>query len=80
LTKDTGDIFRREPTDYQSAFHLDSELTDEQREKELTRFFESFLNPYCEIMLSKEKIIQEHRQGNEQYYLLPAVKEELEAI
>lgn len=80
LTKDTGHIFRREPADYQSAFNLDSELTDEQREKELVRLFKSFLNPYCEIMLSKGRIIQEHRRGNEQYYLLPAVKEELEAI
>lgn len=80
LTKDTGDVFRREPTDYHAAFQLDSILSDEERKKVLMRLFETFLNPYSEIMLSREKIIQEQKQGNEQYYLLPSVKEQLEAI
>jgi hypothetical protein len=77
LVKDIGDIFRREPKEFESALNLQSELSILEREKEIDRMFEGFINPYTNVMLTKDEIIKQYHEGSKDFYLLPAIREEL---
>jgi hypothetical protein len=77
LLKDVGDIFRRQPKEFEKLFDLESNLSIEERQEGLTAMFESFTNRYTNVMLSKDQIIHEHLQGSNEFSLLPAVRKEL---
>ncbi|KAA5548269.1 DUF4304 domain-containing protein [Adhaeribacter rhizoryzae] len=70
LVRDIGDIFRREPKEFENLFNLESKLSELEREKEINNLFSSFLENYSNIMLEKRLIIAE-------YQILPPVKEEI---
>jgi hypothetical protein len=48
-----------------------------EREKEIDRMFEGFINPYTNVMLTKDEIIKQYHEGSKDFYLLPAIREEL---
>ena len=77
LFRDTGDIFRRHPIAYNHIFNLDIEFENELIVKELEDFFEKFINPFSESMLSKEGIIQFYKHNPSEIFILTSVKKEL---
>ena len=77
LTQDMGDIFRREPNNFNDVFNLDIEMPDSDREKKLNKLFSDFLIEYVNMMSDKSKIIKEYYSGSNTFGLLPAVRKEL---
>jgi len=78
LIKHSGAIFRRQPTEYGETFDLESLMDDAERKQKLEELFTSFLVPFSTKALSRAGI-QELAQ-NDEIYLLPAVKKELEKL
>lgn len=77
LFRDTGDVFRRQPIEYNYIFNLDESWEVDILEGKLQDFFKKFINSYSENMSSKNAIIQFHEKFPDQVFLLPAVKKEL---
>ena len=66
----------RQPVRYSPLFDLDIEIKEELLKEDLVDFFDKFVCPYADIMVSKKSII-EYYQNNPDQFLLPAVKKEL---
>jgi len=72
---DTGDVFRRQPKEYELIFDLETPMEENERKQKLESFFGEFLVPFTNKALTRLGI-KELAQNNE-IALLPAVKKEL---
>ena len=70
--KEPGNIFRRQPKEYDVTFDLGSTLSDEQRIDNLESLFKSFIAPFSEKCMSKRGINELWKDG--QICLLPAAE------
>jgi hypothetical protein len=75
VKNDTGDIFRRQPKEYNDAFDLELAMDVDKRKELLEKLFSDFLNPFSEKVLEKANF--KKLEQNNEIYLLPAVKKEL---
>jgi len=75
LMNDTGDVFRRQPKEYELIFDLETPMEENERKQKLESFFGEFLVPFTNKALTRLGI-KELAQNNE-IALLPAVKKEL---
>jgi len=78
LLRDIGDVFRREPKEFEAALNLEQQMEDEERKQKLESLFKDFLIPFSEKVLTIHGIKDLAKKG--EIYLLPAVKEELEKL
>ena len=72
---DTGDVFRRQPPEYNYLFDLNYDMTHNQRCEVLNELFESFVIPFIVKAFTKKGIMELAKE--EKIYLLPAVKQAL---
>ncbi len=77
IKKDTGDVFRRPPSEYKDVLDLDVSMGLEMRRERTRSLFESFIFPFTAKALSREGIRQLANDGD--VFLLPNIKAELEA-
>lgn len=75
IKKDTGDIFRRQPSEYRDVFDFDEPMDDEKRKKRLEQLFSEFIVPFTNKASSKSGIRELAEKG--EINLLPAIKNEL---
>lgn len=74
VKKDTGDLFTRQPKEYNDAFDLENLMDTQTRKNRLEKLFNDFIVPDTNKTLSKAGIIELAKSGE---YILPAVKKEL---
>ncbi|HNA61579.1 MAG TPA: DUF4304 domain-containing protein [Rhabdochlamydiaceae bacterium] len=74
VKKDMGDIFTRQPTEYNDILDLDSPLGSEFRQQKLEGLFVNFIVPETNSTLTRAGIIEQASKGA---FLLPAIKKEL---
>lgn len=77
VKKDTGDVFVRPPKEYNEVLDFDTSMDTEKRMQRLEDLFREYLVPFSEKALTKEGLKQ--LAYHEKIYLLPAIKQELEA-
>lgn len=77
VKRHTGDVFRRQPKDYDPPLDLDSGLSYDERKAAIQALFSNFLVPFASEALSRAGIFSLAERG--EIYLLPAVRKELEA-
>jgi len=75
VKKDIGDIFRRQPSEYNDIFNFDVPMEDSKRQMMLDKFFDDFIVPFTHMALTKKGIKQLHEKG--EIFILPAVQEQL---
>lgn len=75
LVKDIGDIFRRQPREYNDVFNLDVSMDDDSRRKRLEALFTEFINPFTDNASSRQGLREMEARG--EIALLEAVKEQL---
>ena len=71
----TGDIFIRQPNEYNNVFNLEILMDDKKRKKELECLFQKFIVPLVHQALSRVGLKELDKQGK--IFILPAVKERL---
>lgn len=76
VKKDIGDVFRRQPPEYNWVFNFDKPMEDENRKRTLEKLFSDFIVPFTDKALSKSGIRELAAKG--EIFLLPAVKVVLE--
>ena len=74
VKKDTGDIFSRQPNEYNDIFDLDSPMEYELRKKRLEKLFQEVIVPETNKTLTRAGIKELAEAG---MFILPAVKGEL---
>lgn len=74
VTKESGNIFRRPPSQYKDIFNLGVTMPDEDRRKRLQIFFEEFMIPFLEKASTRGGILGLEKNG--EIFVLPAVKME----
>lgn len=72
LLRDIGNVFRRQPTEYNEAFDLDNNLSDDERKIILGQLFTKILVPMVKELESKEKM--KNYITKEGFYLAPLVR------
>ena len=75
VKKDIGDVFRRQPQEYNSVFDFDKPIDDRMRHDNLKRLFSEFIVPFTNKALSMSGI--KELATKEEIFLLPVVKEKL---
>ena len=75
VKKDIGNIFTRQPKNFNDVFNFDNPQDDEIRKERLETLFNTFLTPFTNKALSRSGI--KDMAEKEGLFLLPAVKEEL---
>lgn len=75
VKKDVGDIFKRQPPNYNNLFDFNTQVDDLRRQEWLERLFNEFIDPFANKALSKTGIRELSEKG--EVYLLPAVRKEL---
>jgi len=75
VNKEIGNIFRRQPKEYEIVLNLETQMEDDERKQRLESLFSKFLVPFTNKALTRLGI-KELAQNNE-IALLPAVKKEL---
>lgn len=75
VKKDIGDVFRRQPPEYNPIFNLEYPLTDWERTERLATMFDEFIMPFTNKALYKLGILE--LAEKDEIVLLPAVKNEL---
>lgn len=75
VKKETGNICRRPPKEYQDLFNLGIPVTDEERREKLSIFFQEFVTPFLQKASTKSGILALEKSGD--IFVLPAVKMEL---
>lgn len=78
LKNDIGDIFKRQPLEFNSILDLDNSIEDENRLEQLEKLFNNFIMPLVNKGLSRNGI--RDLASKEEIYLLPAVKKELDRL
>lgn len=76
LVSNIGNIFRRQPIEYDTIFDLETMISDAERIHKLELFFRDFLITYSEKVLSKAGIKELYDKGK--IFILQPVKEYLE--
>ena len=78
IKKDTGDVFRRQPKEFNDVLDLDNPMIENLRKERLHSLFANFITPFTKMALSKSGIkkLAEDRA----VILLPAVKAELSKL
>lgn len=74
IKKEMGNIFTRQPKEYDEVFDLDSPIVADLRKHRLEDLFREYIIPYANQMLSKAGIVEYAKNGG---FLLPAIKKEL---
>ena len=74
VKKDTGDIFTRQPKEYNDVLDLDNSMDYNARRQKLESLFVNFVIPDTNSTLTKAGIIDQVKKGS---FLLPAIKKEL---
>ncbi|HEY1165133.1 MAG TPA: DUF4304 domain-containing protein [Chitinophaga sp.] len=75
LVNDIGDIFRRQPREYNTVFNLEVVMDDDSRRKRLEELFTEFINPYTDKASSRQGLREMDARG--EIVLLETVKEQL---
>ncbi len=75
LVKDTGDIFRRQPSEYKEVFDLETPINDISRINRIHILFNDFIIPFVEEAATKKGIL--NIASRKDILLLPAVKKAL---
>lgn len=75
VKKDIGDVFTRQPPEYNSVFDFDNLMDNEKRKEKLEQLFSEFIIPFADKALTKSGIRELAEE--EKIFLLPAVKKEL---
>ena len=75
VKKHTGDIFTRQPAEYNDVFDFDQQIKDVDRNEKLKKLFSRFIDPFTDKALSRVGIKQLADKGD--IFLLPAIKNEL---
>ncbi|WP_448606652.1 DUF4304 domain-containing protein [Paenimyroides ceti] len=75
VKKQVGDIFTRQPADYNYVLDFDKPMGDDERIKKLTHLFNNFIVPFTEKALSRVGL--KKLETENKLFLLPAVKAEL---
>lgn len=75
VKKDTGDVFRRQPNEFNDVLDFDTSMDDENRKERLEILFSEFMVPFTDKALSQLGIKELAEKG--EVFLLPAVKERL---
>lgn len=78
VAKETGDVFRRPPGEYDDAFNFGIQMAQNERQTRLETFFHKFLAPFFNEASTKRGILRLDDSG--QIFLLPAVKIELKQL
>ena len=78
MLRNVGDFFRRTPKQFDAALDLEQQMEDVERTQSLESLFQDFVVSFSEKALTMQGI--EELVRNEELYLLPAVKEELEKL
>jgi hypothetical protein len=78
LLRNVGDFSTRTPKQFDAALDLEQQMEDVERTQSLESLFQDFVVPFSEKALTMHGI--EELVKNEELYLLPAVKEELEKL
>ncbi len=78
VSRDIGDIFTDEPSEYKDIFNLEHPMTDAERRQKMEAFFEKHLVPFSDAAMTRTGI--RSLNDNHLFYLLPAVKLELERL
>lgn len=76
VKNDIGDIFRRQPKEFDEFLDFDNSLSDNDRIEGLNKLFKVFILPLSDKALSKIGLIELDKQGV--LFLFPAVKSEIE--
>ncbi len=74
LLRNVGNIFTRQPKEYDEVFDLDSPMVTDFRKHRLEDLFREYITPYANQMLSRAGIVEYAKNGG---FLLPAIKKEL---
>jgi hypothetical protein len=74
VKKDTGDIFTRQPKEYNEVLDLDSLLDANTRKQRLEALFTNFIVPDTNSTLTRAGIVEQAKNGT---FLLPAIRKEL---
>lgn len=75
LQNDTGDIFLRQPKEYNSTFDLDIPIDTNNLTESLNNLFKDYIKLLSEATSTKTGILEQHR--NKKLTLLPAIEEEI---
>ena len=75
VKKEVGDIFRRQPNDFNDVFKLDNSMNDIERRTKLEKLFLYFIIPFSNNVLTRAGI-KELAEKSE-LFILPAIKKEL---
>lgn len=75
---DMGDLFTRQPVQYDAIFNLEDLVGNDERARKLEEFFIDFLIPFGNKAMTKAGI--KELVGNKQLGLFPATKIELEKM
>jgi hypothetical protein len=78
LARDTGDVFRGQPKDWDKLFDLDQISDKETCRQEMARFFKAFVTPFTEKALTRSGILE--LANSNEVFLLPAVRAELDRL
>lgn len=75
VKKDTGDIFKRQPPEFNDVLAFDSPVDDQNRKERLAKLFSEFIVPFTNKALSRQGLKEFANDGL--VFLLPTVKAEL---
>lgn len=78
LKNDTGDVFRRNPPEFDPVLDLENDIELSLRIEEIEKLFNSFIIPFTYDALSIKGLLDLYRRN--QINLLPAVKDALENL
>lgn len=78
VINELGDIFMRQPNEYNILFDFDIMMDDNERKKGMEKLFDNFIMPICENALTKKGI--KNLAETKKIFLLPAIEQELKLI
>lgn len=78
LLKDTGDVFRRQPKEYDYLFDLEDPIDDLLRSQKMNELFKNFIFPFSKQSLTKAGLKKLAQEGL--VIILPAVATQFEIL
>lgn len=75
VKSDIGDVFRRQPIEYNSIFNLDNDIEEIDRVADINKMFNNFIITFISKASNKKGLLQLAEKGD--INLLPAVKKTL---
>ncbi len=80
IKNDIGDIFTRPLAKYHSIWELDNDIHDEERKNKIKLFFEEYIKPIQEKVLTISGIKELSTEDNDHFFITPAVKNEIKRL